>query len=111
MEWKELLLSGLGVGLLATAGIFGKLLAGLLRGMIGNIKHQSLQQGAWVVVRAIDKMLIGKGMGKKKMDYAIERLSKKFPWASKLKLVEFVESAVQAMRAESGNEESSHTKP
>jgi hypothetical protein len=111
MDWKELVLAGVGAGLLGVAGHFGRMLATLIKTLIGKIKHQSLQQGAWVVVRAAEKLIKGRRGGKKKLDYAISRLTKKFPWASQLKLTEFVESAVQAMRAETGNGASSRTKP
>ena len=42
MDWKEAVLTGLGAGLLGVAGHFGRMLATLIKNLIGKIKHQSL---------------------------------------------------------------------
>ena len=109
MEWMNIILGIVGAVLLGFAISLGKMIGGLLKGALNNIKHQGFQQEAWVLVRSEEKLFEGSRRGTEKLNFVYARLAKKFPWASNAKLGEFIKATVQAMHAELGNGESSHT--
>jgi hypothetical protein len=97
----------IGLLILFIAAPLGKRLGSILKNKINEIKHASLQHAAWILVRFAEGFFTGKGRGKEKFEYVMDRLTKKFKWASTLKLEEFVEVAVSEMKKELGNEASS----
>lgn len=106
---NEIILTLIGVATLALAAPLGRIFGKFLKEQVNSIKHESLEHAAWVLVRAAENLFKESGKGREKFEYVMARLVKKFPWARSVKLEEFIEASVLAMRTELGNEESSLT--
>lgn len=71
----------------------GKNLGRFIKLQIQNIKHKQLKESAWILISAAEK-IYNKNQCEEKLQYVSERLKKKFPWASNLKIKEFIEAIV-----------------
>lgn len=69
----------------------GKYIVDFLKIKKSNEKHSALKDAAHTVVHAAEYFFSDKNTNEK-INYSCERLKKKFPWASHIKIKEFVHS-------------------